>query len=72
AMINGGFFVLNPSVIDLIDNDATTIDLTGANPVPPARKIIGLSLSRIKNVPQGPSMRIRVFSCNSPKMRELI
>ncbi|EHS1815928.1 glucose-1-phosphate cytidylyltransferase, partial [Salmonella enterica] len=24
AMINGGFFVLNPSVIDLIDNDATT------------------------------------------------
>lgn len=23
-MINGGFFVLNPSVIDLIDNDATT------------------------------------------------
>ena len=24
AMINGGFFVLNPSVIDLIENDATT------------------------------------------------
>ncbi|PQQ37788.1 glucose-1-phosphate cytidylyltransferase [Photorhabdus luminescens] len=24
AMINGGFFVLNPKVIDLIDNDATT------------------------------------------------
>ena len=23
-MINGGFFVLNPSVIDLIENDATT------------------------------------------------
>ncbi|OKP01935.1 glucose-1-phosphate cytidylyltransferase [Xenorhabdus eapokensis] len=24
AMINGGFFVLNPKVIDLIDNDSTT------------------------------------------------
>ncbi len=24
ALINGGFFVLSPKVIDLIDNDATT------------------------------------------------
>lgn len=32
-MINGGFFVLNPSVIDLIDNDATTSGTRAINDI---------------------------------------
>ena len=51
--------------IKLVDINDSTIAFTGANPVPPARKISGFSLLLTKKVPTGPCILNNWFGLNS-------